>query len=150
MGKVMKTKWITALVLIAGAIVLLALWGYARTGWDHTVRLQLVLHGLPFSLVRDDPVGSRPNGMDHHLAYRRSVYSLGGEYVGYIERFGQYVPLEKEPNTLPMVLVAAIYHWAQYLSAVLLLVGILVLWIPSKIEKSQQSHGEMTSKFAPQ
>ena len=134
----MKRKQITAWVLISGAVVLLALWGYARTGWDHTVRLQLVLHGLPFSEVRDDPLGSRPNGNDHNLAYRRSVYSRG-EYIGYIERSGYFIPSTEDfRNPYPVVVVYAVYSWAQYLSAIMFVLGVILFWKSKKTEQSQQ------------
>jgi hypothetical protein len=134
----MKRKQITAWVLIGGAVVLLALWGYARTGWDHTVRLQLALQGLPFAELRDDPVGSRPDGNDHNLAYRRSVY-FRGSYVGYIERFGHFIRPEDDPgNPYPMAIVLAIYQWGQYLAGIGLTIGAIVLLKSRKEERSQQ------------
>ena len=134
----MKRKQITAWVLIGTAVGMLALWGYARTGWDHTVRLQLVLQGLPFSEVRADPVGSRPNGHDHNIAYRRSVYSRG-EYVGYIQRFGQFIrPGDDLGNPTPLLVAYAVYSWAQYFSAIMFGFAVLLFWKSMKTKRSQQ------------
>ncbi len=135
----MKRKQITAWLLFGGAVVLLALWGYARTGWDHAVRLQVVLHGFPFAEVRKDPVGSRPDGNDHNLAYRRSVYSQG-QYLGYVDRFGNFIsPGDVPGNPWPMVTVVAIFHWGQWLATALIAVGAMILWRSRKNELSQHA-----------
>jgi len=139
----MKRKQIAAWVLICGAVVLLALWGYARTGWDHTVRLQLVLHGHPFAKLRDEPPGSRhPHADEFGLAYRRSVYSRG-RYVGCVERLGYFIrPEEDFGYPYPMVVVYGLYTWAQYLSAIMFVLGAMLLWKLKRNKDSQQSDGE--------
>ena len=114
--------------MIGIAALLFALWGYVRSDWGHAMRLQLILHGLPFAELRDEPPGFRhPDADKWGMAYRRSVYSRG-KYVGCVERFGSYVPEGAEfGNPIPFVVTCSIYQWGQYIAGFPLIVGLFLL-----------------------
>jgi hypothetical protein len=122
----MKRGIVEGWLSVGCGVVLLCLWGYARTDWDHMARLELALHGLPFAELREEAPGARqPHADGFGLAYRRSVYSRGG-YVGCIKRFGAFIrPGEAVGNPFPFLLVELLDEWGQYGSALLAVVGFL-------------------------
>ena len=86
------------MLLILAAVGLLAIWQLAQRDWFFNVRLNLLFSGYPIYELRDETGGSRPpQAADWGLAYRRSVY-VGGRYVGLIERFGAFIPVDAPPG----------------------------------------------------
>ena len=114
--------------------MLAGIWAYGRASFEHIIRVQMICLGWPHYDLRITDSEELPDGHARSLAYRRTVY-VGGQYVGWIERFGMFCPPDDQgpsirylPAGLAMLTVGYASPWRYPGHAMVLAVGGLALY----------------------